>query len=65
MGKKLFEYTTCGCIFFLKTEKKSRYVLDRVNMSVLLLGCGHCKRLAPVYDQVGKAFKNEPNVSLT
>lgn len=23
--------------------------------------CGHCKRLAPVYDEVGKAFKNEPN----
>ena len=51
--------------YFLKVEKKSGYVLDRANMSVLLLGCGHCKRLAPVYDEVGKAFKNEPNVSLT
>lgn len=51
--------------YFLKMEKKSGYMLDRANMSVLLLGCGHCKRLAPVYDEVGKAFKNEPNVSLT
>lgn len=23
--------------------------------------CGHCKRLAPTYDLVGKAFKNDPN----
>ena len=34
-------------------------------MSVLLLGCGHCKNLAPTYKQVGDAFKDEPNVSLT
>lgn len=23
--------------------------------------CGHCKNLAPVYEKVGTAFKNEPN----
>ena len=28
----------------------------------LLLGCGHCKSLAPVYEEVGETFKNEPNV---
>ena len=26
------------------------------------LGCGHCKSLAPKYEKVGAAFKNEPNV---
>ena len=30
---------------------------------ILCSGCGHCKRLAPVYDRVGKAFRSEPNVS--
>ena len=64
MGKN-YSSTLHVDAYFLKIEKKSGYVLDRANMSVLLLGCGHCKRLAPVYDEVGKAFKNEPNVSLT
>ena len=25
------------------------------------LGCGHCKQLAPVYEQLGQTYKNEPN----
>ena len=28
----------------------------------LFLGCGHCKRLAPEYEQVGSAFANDENV---
>ena len=26
------------------------------------LGCGHCKRLAPAYEEVGAAFANSPDV---
>ncbi|RWS12213.1 disulfide-isomerase A3-like protein [Dinothrombium tinctorium] len=26
--------------------------------------CGHCKKLAPVYEEVGEEFKNEPNVEI-
>ena len=25
-------------------------------------GCGHCKALAPVYEEVAETFKNEENV---
>ena len=25
-------------------------------------GCGHCKNLAPAYEEVGKAFENVDNV---
>ena len=25
-------------------------------------GCGHCKKLAPAYEEVGKAFENVDNV---
>ena len=28
---------------------------------VLLVGCGHCKKLAPVYEQLGQTYKNEPS----
>ena len=28
----------------------------------IILGCGHCKRLAPVYEEVGKIFENSPDV---
>lgn len=28
----------------------------------LLLGCGHCKRLAPAYEEVGQAFNNMDSV---
>ena len=28
----------------------------------LYLGCGHCKQLAPVYEEVGATFKSEENV---
>ena len=27
-----------------------------------LIGCGHCKSLAPAYEEVGKAFDNVDNV---
>lgn len=26
-----------------------------------LTGCGHCKKLAPIYEQLGQTYKNEPN----
>ena len=26
------------------------------------LGCGHCKRLAPAYEEVGAAFANDDSV---
>jgi len=26
--------------------------------------CGHCKKLAPVYEELGKALENEPNVDI-
>ena len=29
----------------------------------VFIGCGHCKSLAPTYEKVAEAFKNEPNVS--
>ena len=28
----------------------------------LCTGCGHCKRLAPIYDEVGEAFASESSV---
>ena len=28
----------------------------------LCAGCGHCKRLAPIYDEVGEAFASESSV---
>ncbi len=28
----------------------------------MLIGCGHCKRLAPAYEEVGKAFDNSDSV---
>lgn len=28
----------------------------------LRTGCGHCKRLAPIYDEVGEAFASEGSV---
>ena len=27
-----------------------------------VVGCGHCKNLAPAYEEVGKAFENVDNV---
>ena len=32
---------------------------------VIVSGCGHCKRLAPVYEKVAETFKNDPNVRLS
>ena len=26
-----------------------------------ITGCGHCKRLAPIYETVGNTFKNDGN----
>jgi len=26
--------------------------------------CGHCKKLAPIYDEVGEAFENEDTVTI-
>ena len=31
-------------------------------LSLRRLGCGHCKRLAPAYEEVGKAFNDVENV---
>ena len=30
--------------------------------SLLCSGCGHCKRLSPAYEEVGKAFENSDNI---
>lgn len=27
----------------------------------MVIGCGHCKKLAPIYDQLAEVFRNEPN----
>lgn len=26
--------------------------------------CGHCKKLAPTYEELGKALENEPNIEI-
>jgi len=31
-------------------------------ITVPLPGCGHCKRLAPAYEEVGQAFDNSEDV---
>lgn len=39
-------------------------VRDIVPVSDLTVvtGCGHCKRLAPAYEEVGTAFENSDNI---
>ena len=34
----------------------------RETIRVEVAGCGHCKKLAPAYEEVGKAFENVDNV---
>ena len=29
---------------------------------MIVVGCGHCKRLAPAYEEVGMAFDNHDSV---
>ena len=38
--------------------------LSAVHETIILniVGCGHCKNLAPAYEEVGKAFENVDNV---
>ena len=50
MNKKIFMTSLKDATFF-KTS------------FISILGCGHCKSLAPVYEKVAETFKNEPNVS--
>ena len=33
-----------------------------IKLNYVLIGCGHCKRLAPAYEEVGKAFDNSDDV---
>ena len=33
-----------------------------LHLPSLLPGCGHCKRLAPAYEEVGKAYDNSDDV---
>ena len=33
-----------------------------IHFHVSVSGCGHCKRLAPVYEKVAGTFKNDANV---
>lgn len=32
------------------------------HLELSVVGCGHCKNLAPAYEEVGKAFENVDNV---
>ena len=40
----------------------SENVFTCVYVIVLLIGCGHCKALIPVYEEVATTFKNDENV---
>ncbi len=37
-------------------------ILFSIHIFIFILGCGHCKRLAPAYEEVGKAFENSRDV---
>ena len=44
---------------FALPQRNALYIYTYMYMC---LGCGHCKRLAPAYEEVGKAFDNVDSV---
>ena len=42
-------------------RKREQYIICRYEM-LKPVGCGHCKKLAPAYEEVGAAFQGEDSV---
>ena len=57
-----FHAPWCKCE---RSKNVSAVVFDIVNVVIVITNfdcrCGHCKQLAPIYDQLGEAFRDVPS----
>lgn len=57
------------CIFYLYNVTNQSQFISEIGVGITFVefyspSCGHCKRLAPTWEQLGKKFQNEKSVKI-